>query len=55
MEGESCQKKLSYRTNGPLDGATDVNLECCDNYDNLSEDDKALVRRKSRNHRPDGP
>ena len=55
MEGENCQQKLYYRTDGPLDGATDVNLECCDIYDDLSGDDKAFVRQKSRNPLPDGP
>ena len=55
MNGENWQKKLSYRTCGPLDGANDVNLECCVDYYNLSGDDKALVRQKSRNQLPDGP
>ena len=43
MEGENCQKKLSYRTDSLLDGATDVNLECCDIYDDLSEYDKSFI------------
>ena len=55
MKGENWQKKLSYRTCGPLDGANVVNLECCVDYYNLSGDDKALVRQKSRNQLPDGP
>ena len=55
MKGENWQKKLSYRTCGLLDGANVVNLECCVDYYNLSGDDKALVRQKSRNQLPDGP
>ena len=55
MKRENCRKELSYRTDSPLDGATDVNLECCDEYYNLSGDDKALVRQKGRNQLPNGP
>ena len=53
MEGENCQQELLFRKDGPLDGASNANLDCCDNYDDLydelSADDKELVRQKSMN------
>ena len=56
MERENCQKELP---NGPLDYASNTNLDCCDTYDDLyddlSEDDKELVRQKSMNLGPAGP
>ena len=55
MEGEKCQQRL---LGGPLDGASNAILDCCDNYDDpyddLSEDDKELVRQKSMNLFPAG-
>ena len=59
MERENCQKELPFGTDGPLDGASKANLDCCYNYDDLyddlSEDDKELVRQKSMNLGPAGP
>ena len=58
MESENC-KKEPFGTDGPLDGASNANLDCCDNYDDmydeLSEDDKELVRQKSMYLCPAGP
>ena len=59
MESENCKKELPFGTDGPLDGASNANSDCCDNYDDmyddLSEDDKELVRQKSMNLYPAGP
>ena len=59
MEGENCQQELLFRKDGPLDGASNANLDCCDNYDDLydelSADDKELVRQKSMNLCKAGP
>ena len=53
MKRENCQQELPFSTDGPPDGASNANLDCCDNYDelddDLSEDDKELVRQKSMN------
>ena len=59
MESENCKKEPPFGTDGPLDGASNANLDCCDNYDDmydeLSEDDKELVRQKSMYLCPAGP
>ena len=58
MEEENCEQiRSAYRNDGPLDIASHVNLECCNNYDdiNLSEYDEELIRQKSTNLSPSVP